>query len=558
MDYTEIESLLEKFFNYITNICPDISSRMAYDNPKFEENRKDIRARINNFIFDCRNGEFDSEKFNQYVNDAIKNNNSLINIFKSDYYLTCLRNINDQLVSLRNDINDELEHPRYNINELQQKTKKMMNQEEIIMKPKKKGSNPPPSISQLLKDLAKQEQFISQTHECDTEDPDIKWFVEDKKYYKLADNKKTKEKMTLENTCDVLNFNEDKCTELLAILDAYEDPQQIPNLFKFVNREDNKNIWPEVNDALTKIHPRFILYLLHAFGFSVNVDNQEIICVDYWIKHTLPKYLNNNQDQVNNFIANNTKLLNLLACFVNFINNNTGILKKEQYYTEEDYNKKIQKEFPMTGYKNIYSIKFDNMAEAFNYLNKSRNYPRNSNLLQYLVNGPDLSNLYIPGPTQGVMSGGSMNGSVQVGGNRYSYQLGGFYNEKNKDCGSKYAQTIFSQFRQQLNAYNKKLADKDVEHFDNLIINLKKYESQVNKYLTNIHKYLKNATYSDKAEVLTRQEIQRYVNNYKFYDRKFKNQESKLLDALFRFATVVEKLEGNRVNERDINMADIM
>src|SRR5690606_26012555 len=96
-------------------------------------------------------------------------------------------------------------------------------------------------------------------------------------------------------------------------------------------------------------------------------DTKEILGVNHWIKNILPKQFNYDNEQVREFVANNKNLLNLLTCFVNFINANPGILQGQTYQTEDKYKKEFDAMIGSQPHR-WYTMRFKDMHQAFDYL----------------------------------------------------------------------------------------------------------------------------------------------------------------------------------------------
>jgi len=422
----------------------------------------------------------------------------------------------------------------------------------------------PNPIAQSIREIAEYEKKRNRSYlDCESDFEGHKWYKEGDDYKQVKEGNKKPETVNLskENTCDPFGLDNDKCAGFLEILQNYKDQKrQMTELINFVQEFD----FSLAQSMLTKIHPRFILYLLHAFGFVVNVDDNNIVDVDYWIKNILSKHFEKTSD-LNKFIVDNEALLKLLACLVNFINENPGILQGDEYYTIDEYESKIKKDLPDAKDNQIYSMRFDNLSQAVKYLGNNVVKQNNSSLLPFLLDGPNLSSIYIPNMSNGNLMGG-FNGSrstspnVQVGGKNYTFQLGGFY-PNNSKCGASYAKSLYAKFKDQLKRHNKEFSKVDEDNFKQMIENLEKYEAQVFKHLEGINNYVKNdSEYSNSMKTIPHAELQKYIRNYNEYGRKLRRQEGDVLQAIFNMAKFAENLDGTKMssNEREITMADIL
>jgi hypothetical protein len=408
-------------------------------------------------------------------------------------------------------------------------------------------------VSQLLREIAQRDLQLNQTHtDCIYNLPSDKWYYENKKYYRIDKNGKNEHLITKENSCDALGLDDPKCEELGNILKMYNDKEgQMTALKAFVKNVSNKDILKLTAATLKNIHPRYVLYILHAFDFKLNTITKEITSVDNWIRNTLPKYFENNKATMNEFIIQNGRLLDLLACLVNFINANPGIMKHEMYYSQDEYLNRVQEGLPDKIIDDkVYSIRFDNRAQAMKYFGNNNQPSGNSSLLRFLINGPNISGIQIPGPSGFGQYGGGVvmnNGNVQVGG-MYKMQVGGF-NNKNKACGSKYARKMYIKFKEELKAHGKKLADNDDVNFNKMLNNLALYEDQIHTYLSNIHDYVQtNKEYSTNQEIVTQQQMQEYIKNYNYYNKKYVGQENKVIRALHKIASYADDSQGHGYN----------
>jgi len=421
-------------------------------------------------------------------------------------------------------------------------------------------------ISELLNAIAEYEKKISKEHtDCDANMPMNKWYFERDingvgHYYRVdKTGKKNEASLTIDNTCKALGLDENKCLKLVGILSDENKTNQVANLKDFIKGENN--IITLANNTLKQIHPKFVLEILHAFDFTFDPETKMINSVDNWLRNVLPKYFDNKKADMNKFIVDNSNLLDLLACFVNFINNNQGILHPEEYYTKDTYEQRLQNIIPDVSMDKIYSIQFDNTPQAIKYFGKANAFTDNSNsLLRFLIDGPNISGLVIPGQYGGWQGQyGGANPSVMVDGTSFRFQLGGF-NNSNPECGSQYARNMYNKFKHDINSCGKQLAKKDEDNFNKMLNNLKRYETEVHKYLSNINAYIKNnGDVSNTREVVTQREMQEYIKNYKMYNQKYQGQENRILRALFKIASYSDNLDSReKSRNREIVMEDII
>lgn len=425
-------------------------------------------------------------------------------------------------------------------------------------------ANPVPNpIAENIRKIAEYEKKRNQSYlDCESDFEGHKWYKEGEEYkqVKKGNEKPETVKLSKENTCDPFGLDGENCAGFLKILENYKNQkEQIAALIAFAREFD----WSKAQTMLTKIHPRFILYLLHAFGFVIDIENNCIVDVDYWIKNILPKHIVD-ETALNKFIVDNENLLKLLACLVNFINENPGILQGDEYYTVDEYEAKIKKDFPETDDSKIYSIRFDSLSQAEKILGNNIMSQNNSSLLPFLLDGPNLSSIFIPGISDSGLVGGfggrSVSPSVQIGGKNYTFQLGGFY-PNNSKCGASYAKSLYAKFKDQLRRHNKEFSKVDEDNFKKMIENLEKYEAQVFKHLEGINNYVKSdSSYSNSMKTIPHAELQKYIRNYNEFGRKLRRQEGDILQAIFNMARIAERLDDTKLgsNEREITMADIL
>lgn len=445
-------------------------------------------------------------------------------------------------------------------------------------KQKQKEKSP---IKKLLDDLNKfPEQPTFGEEELDFEDEYIEggiWFkkvVDDKngekkvEWLKLENNelvnKPADEAVLLADCMKSLKYTDGECNALYGEMDnIYKKQENYQGEINTITDELAKQMTDKYDDfkkSIKDLHPKFILLILSSFGFTVN-DNeaaQQVNSVEYWVKNTLRKHITD--DNLDNVIIKNKKLLNLLQILVNFINANPGILNPDQNtYDTKSYDKYVRGQLGENNALNvpgerdrIYSIRFSSFSDAIRYvknaiaLNKRR-YMFNPISYLWLMRQRSGFNNYFPG-----MQYGGGNPSVQVGGQYFQYQVQQFNNMSNVNCSTRYANMMFQRLKSKLAASNKKLHTKDEEQFKIMVENLKKKENKMYQFLSTMGDYVdNNRGYSSVTQTIRYNDMKRFVDGLKFYGVNIWNQEEKLMDALLKLAIIVDRLSKTQ-NVREV------
>lgn len=321
---------------------------------------------------------------------------------------------------------------------------------------------------------------------------------------------------------------------------------------------------------LKDIHPYFILLILKSFGFAKNEFNNQITPVSHWLSKTFPKYLAKNGVPNPQGIINTIKtgnLINFLTLMVNYINANPGIFKSDSVYDKDTYEQRVRKavgepeDYPSTTadkYKDrVYNVRFRSYAEALQYIKNAINVHRrrfNVNPMRFFRFKSFFPSLGGLNANNGFMFGGSNGGnpSVQVGGVWYQYQTQQFNNMNNVNCGTKFSQMMFNRLKSKLNTSNRKLHDNDEKNFKDMLQNLKTLEDKMYKYLSTMGDYVDgNRQYSNPQETVRYGEMQRFVDGLRHRGLRYMDQETKIIDALWRIANALDGKSGNFNNIKE-------
>lgn len=336
------------------------------------------------------------------------------------------------------------------------------------------------------------------------------------KYVPMSIDQATNNK---ESTCYDLGIKSPVCGGYInAIL--HPDPDVSAELLStFI--KNNPDAFTSMKQNINEIHPGFAIVILKRFGFTINKKN-EIISVGEWLKHYMKKYFKD--EQLDELIKKNKKLLDFLDYLVRFINYNPTILdpNAEKAITGKD----------MEDYYYIYTTKQD-LEQSLKYLKTNRILNINTNIKfdPFIFN-----NLF--GANFGPMN-------VLTGGGNDSLDAVEQY-----DQGYKLMNIYFKHVKDELAKYGKQLDEADEQHIMRLIDNLKYYEDLVYDKLKLIASYVDSKD-NDKHEELGEKEINKLanLNKFKLARENYNLQGDQVINALL---LALDKLDTNtkeKINE---------
>jgi len=320
---------------------------------------------------------------------------------------------------------------------------------------------------------------------------------------------------------------------------------------------------------INKLHPYTILLILQAFGFTINLDTNQVFDVKHWYENTFEKFMPGPKTKAK-FEDKTTHMFDFLNVLVHFINANPGILNADTVYDNDTYEATVRKsvgEGPTipnadgSYIDRVYNIRFDGTSQALAYIKNSLiQQRRRFNLspmtfFRFRSYLPSLAGLYIPrfSGNHGMFGGSRSGHQVQVGGQYFQYQVQQFNNMDNVNASARFAEQMFKRLNTRLNAANKKLHQKDIENFNLMLEKLKSHENKMYKFLSTFGDYVENTPgYGYRNETVRANDMKKFVEGLKNRGTRYLDLEEKIIDAIYKISLVADKVSGSTVKEGPI------